>query len=98
MTNKPAKAAFLTPIEAAEISKVITRILKMRGRGAPPIPMQHLSALFVVEWPYDFDRQYPERREQVFRPEIIRQLGFFVDDDNCVLLTRPKQKTELTEN
>lgn len=98
MTDKPAKAAFLTPIEGAEIAKVITRILKMRGRDAPPIPMQHLSALFVVEWPYDFDRQYPDRRGQVFRPEIIRQLGFFVDDGDCVHLARPKQKTGSTEN
>ena len=97
MTSKPDKAAFLSPIEGAEIAKVITRILRMRGRTAPPIPMQHLSALFVVEWPYDFDRQYPDRRAQVFRPEIIRQLGFFVDDRDCVQLTRPKEKTGLTE-
>ncbi len=85
---KPDKSGFLTPIEAAEIAKVVTRILRMRGRKAPPIAMQHLSALFVIEWPYDFDRQYPGRREQIFRPDIIRQLGFLVGDDASVQLTQ----------
>ncbi len=60
----------------------------MRGRKAPPITMQHLSALFVIEWPYDFDRQYPGRRERIFRADIIRQLGFLVDDADSVQLTQ----------
>lgn len=88
MKNKPDRTGFLSPSEAAEVSKVITRILRMRGRKAPPIPMQHLSALFVVEWPYDFDRQYPGRRARIFRADIIRQLGFLVDDANSVQLTQ----------
>ncbi len=85
---KPDKSSFLTPSEAVEIAKVITRILRMRGRNAPPIAMQHLSALFVIEWPYDFDRQYPDRRQRIFRPDIIRQLGFLVGDDASVQLTQ----------
>jgi len=76
----------LRPSESAEIVKVITRILRMRGRAAPPIQMQHLSALFAVEWPYDFDKLFPGRRERIFSSEIVRQLGFAVDPDGGVTI------------
>ncbi len=75
---------FLRPRESAEIVKVITRILKMRGRQAPPIDMQHLSALFAVEWPYDFDKLFPGRRERIFSSTVVEQLGFHVDDSGRV--------------
>ncbi|MHA1565815.1 MAG: hypothetical protein ACTSX7_10935 [Alphaproteobacteria bacterium] len=80
---------FLLPRESAEIVKVITRILKMRGREAPPIEMQHLSALFAVEWPYDFDKLFPGRRERVFSSEIVQQLGFRVDEKGGVTFPGP---------
>ena len=84
----------LRPRETAEIVKVITRILKMRGRDAPPIQMQHLSALFAVEWPYDFDKLFPGRRERIFSAEIIRQLGFSVDSDGGVSMPGPEPRNE----
>ena len=69
--------------EVAEIQKAITRILRMRGgvtghEGA--IDIEHLSAVFAVEWPYDFDQAYPGYREIVFRVDVLRHLGFEVDD------------------
>ncbi len=81
---------FLRPRESAEIVKVITRILKMRGREAPPIEMQHLSALFAVEWPYDFDKLFPGRRERIFSSEIVQQLGFRVDETGGVTFPAPR--------
>ena len=80
---------FLRPRETAEIAKVITRILRMRGREAPPIEMQHLSALFAVEWPYDFDKLFPGRRERIFNTEIVEQLGFSVDESGGVTFPMP---------
>ena len=71
---------------------MITRILKMRGREAPPIEMQHLSALFAVEWPYDFDKLYPGRRERVFNSEVVQQLGFRVDEKGGVTFPITMQK------
>ena len=69
--------------EVAEIQKAITRILRMRGGVAAregAIDIEHLSAVFAVEWPYDFDRAYPGYREVVFRPNVLRELGFDVDE------------------
>lgn len=83
----------LRPSESAEIVKVITRILRMRGRQAPPIQMQHLSALFAVEWPYDFDKLFPGRRERIFSGYIVRQLGFAVDTDGGVTFLGPEQES-----
>lgn len=73
--------------EVTEIQKAITRILKMRGgmsaqEGA--IDLQHLSAVFAVEWPYDFDQAYPGYREIVFSPDVLRELGFAVDGQGRV--------------
>lgn len=73
--------------EVAEIQKAIARILKMRGRVAAhegAIDIEHLSAVFAVEWPYDFDLAYPGYREVVFRTDVLRHLGFDVDDSGRV--------------
>ncbi len=73
--------------EVAEIQKAITRILRMR-RGVAAhegaIDIELLSAVFAAEWPYDFDQLYPGYREIVFRAEVLRHLGFEVDDTGRV--------------
>lgn len=73
--------------EVSEIQKAITRILRMRGGVAAQegaIEIEHLSAVFAVEWPYDFDQAYPGYREIVFRADVLRHLGFEVDDKGRV--------------
>lgn len=73
--------------EVAEIQKAIARILKMRGGVAAheeAIDVEHLSAVFAVEWPYDFDLAYPGYREIVFQADVLRYLGFEVDDSGRV--------------
>ncbi len=73
--------------EVAEIQKAITRILRVRGGVAAregAIDIEHLSAVFAVEWPYDFDRAYPGYRELVFQPSVLRELGFIVDTSGRV--------------
>ena len=73
--------------EVSEIQKAITRILRTRGGLAAPeesIDIEHLSAVFAVEWPYDFDQAYPGYREIVFRADVLRHLGFVVDDNGRV--------------
>ena len=73
--------------EVAEIQKAILRILRMRGGVAAQegaIDIEHLSAVFAIEWPYDFDRAYPGYREIVFRPDVLQHLGFHVDDQGRV--------------
>ncbi len=77
--------------EVAEIQKAISRILRMRGGVAAQesaIDIEHLSAVFAVEWPYDFDRAYPGYREVVFRPDVLQHLGFDVDEEGRVSLTK----------
>ncbi len=79
--------------EVAEIRKAIMRILKTRGGVAPrdrAIEIRHLSALFAVEWPYDFDRAYPGYREHVFQATVLQELGFEVDENGRVSIAVPR--------